>query len=360
MARLKRFGLALPVPLQEWAFRGPLRHAVSRIESSARLRGIDWEGTRAFSEEVNTLPAIWLNVRGRDPQGVVSSGAEYERLLAEILTRVTGWRDRSTGQKVISRAWPREELYRGVAVELAPDIVLEPALDRGYSYTFLSSGGRPGPAPTEEARQQIVDAGERGEQIAYVELATATASLSPVTGRTAFLLGGLIGLLGLVFVFWTELISFDLSSGRALGLTFAICATLSASLGNIVAARNQRSGLPVLQSNTLGMTYGTIFTLLLVLFQGTKLTFDPSAPYVISLVYLALFGSVIAFGTYLTLLGRIGPGRAAYVSILFQIVALVLSTIYEDLIWNLQAVFGVILILAGNVIALSKISTRTK
>jgi drug/metabolite transporter (DMT)-like permease len=178
--------------------------------------------------------------------------------------------------------------------------------------------------------------------------------------RLRVILGGLIGLLGLVFVFWSELRSFDLSSGRALGLTFAICATLSASLGNIVAARNQRSGLPVLQSNTLGMTYGTIFTLLLVLFQGTELTFDPSASYIISLVYLALFGSVIAFGTYLTLLGRIGPGRAAYVTILFQIVALALSTIFEGLIWNLQAVFGVVLILAGNVIAVSKIATGTK
>jgi drug/metabolite transporter (DMT)-like permease len=178
--------------------------------------------------------------------------------------------------------------------------------------------------------------------------------------RLRVILGGLIGLLGLVFVFWSELRSFDLSSGRALGLTFAICATLSASLGNIVAARNQRSGLPVLQSNTLGMTYGTIFTLLLVLFQGTELTFDPSASYIISLVYLALFGSVIAFGTYLTLLGRIGPGRAAYVTILFQIVALALSTIFEGLIWNLQAVLGVVLILAGNVIAVSKISTGTK
>jgi drug/metabolite transporter (DMT)-like permease len=69
---------------------------------------------------------------------------------------------------------------------------------------------------------------------------------------------------------------------------------------------------------------------------------------------------VIAFGTYLTLLGRIGPDRAAYVTILFQIVALALSTIFEDLIWNLQGVFGVILILAGNVIALSKISIGTK
>lgn len=144
------------------------------------------------------------------------------------------------------------------------------------------------------------------------------------------------------------------------GLTLAAYATLSASLGNIVAARNQRSGLPVLQSNTLGMAYGTGFTILLVVFQGTELTFDLSASYIISLAYLALFGSVIAFGTYLTLLGRIGTDRAAYVIIFYQIVALALSTIFEDLIWNLHGVFGVILILAGNVIALSKISTKTK
>lgn len=178
--------------------------------------------------------------------------------------------------------------------------------------------------------------------------------------RPRVILGGLVGLLGLVLVFWSELRSFDLSSGRALGLILAVCATLSASLGNIVAARNQRSGLPVLQSNTLGMTYGTGFTILLVLFQGTELAFDPSASYIISLAYLALFGSVIAFGAYLTLLGRIGPDRAAYVTILYQIVALALSTIFEDLIWNLQGVFGVILILAGNVVALSRISAGPK
>ncbi len=177
--------------------------------------------------------------------------------------------------------------------------------------------------------------------------------------RPRVILGGLMGLLGLVLIFWPELRVFDLSSSKSLGISLAICGMLLASLGNIVAARNQRSGLPVLQSNTLGMTYGAGLMILLVLFQGTKLTFDPSASYIISLIFLALFGTVIAFGTYLTLLGRIGPDRAAYVTILFQIVALALSTIFEDLAWNLQGVFGVILILAGNVIALSKISTRT-
>ena len=178
--------------------------------------------------------------------------------------------------------------------------------------------------------------------------------------RPRVLLGGLIGLFGLVLVFWPELISFDLSTGRALGLILAVCASLSASLGNILAAYNQRSGLPVLQSNTLGMTYGTVFTVLLVLFQGTELTFDPSASYILSLVYLALFGSVIAFGTYLTLLGRIGPDRAAYVFILYQIVALSLSTLFEGLSWNLLGVLGVLLILAGNVIAVTRMSPKTK
>jgi drug/metabolite transporter (DMT)-like permease len=177
--------------------------------------------------------------------------------------------------------------------------------------------------------------------------------------RPRVILGGLMGLFGLVLIFWPELMIFDLSSGKSLGIFLTICGMLLASLGNIVAARNQRSGLPVLQSNTLGMTYGAGLMILIVLFQGTKLTFDPSAPYIISLIFLALFGTVIAFGTYLTLLGRIGPDRAAYVTILFQIVALALSTLFEDLTWNLQGVFGVILILAGNVVALSKISTRT-
>ena len=187
-----------------------------------------------------------------------------------------------------------------------------------------------------------------------------SATLLKDSIRPRVILGGLIGLSGLVLIFWPELRIFDLSSGRALGLVLAIGATLAASLGNILAAYNQRSGLPVLQSNTLGMTYGTGFTILLVLFQGAELTFDPSASYIISLAYLALFGSVIAFGTYLTLLGRIGPDRAAYVNILYLIVALALSTLFEDLIWNLPGVFGVILILAGNVIALSKLSTGIK
>jgi predicted AlkP superfamily phosphohydrolase/phosphomutase len=142
--RVKQMGYALPAALQEWAFRGPLRHLLGPLESTARLGGIDWARTRAFSEEVNTFPGIWLNVRGREPQGTVDPGAEYERLREEILARLTGWRNLDTGEAVVARAARREDVYHGPAVDDAPDIVLEPALDQGYAYTFLSSRGRPG------------------------------------------------------------------------------------------------------------------------------------------------------------------------------------------------------------------------
>jgi predicted AlkP superfamily phosphohydrolase/phosphomutase len=144
--RVKRLGLALPAALQEWVFRGPLRHLVGRLESGARLGGIDWAGTQAFSEEVNTFPALWLNVRGREPEGTVEPGKEYKALRSEILSRLADLRHPETGARVVSRTWRREELYSGPAVELAPDIVLEPALDRGYAYTLLASGGQPGSA----------------------------------------------------------------------------------------------------------------------------------------------------------------------------------------------------------------------
>lgn len=166
------------------------------------------------------------------------------------------------------------------------------------------------------------------------------------------LTGALIGIFGLTLVFWPELRTFSLTSNRALGLALALGGTISASLGNILSARNQRYSLPVVQTNMFGMAYGTIYMFLFAILRGADFRFEPTSGYILSLLYLALFGSVIAFGSYLTLLGRIGPDRAAYVTVLFPVVALTLSTLFEGMRWNLSAFVGVILILAGNLIAL--------
>jgi drug/metabolite transporter (DMT)-like permease len=171
---------------------------------------------------------------------------------------------------------------------------------------------------------------------------------SPIRGRV--LLGSLVGILGLALIFWPELVGLDLAGGRVLGLVLGLGSAVSASIGNIVSARNQRAGLPVIQTNAYGMLYGSIFTMAFALVRGVEFSFDMSAGYIGSLIYLALFGSVIAFSTYLTLLGRIGADRAAYVTVMFPLVALVLSAIFEGLQLNVWQFVGVALILLGNVI----------
>ena len=168
------------------------------------------------------------------------------------------------------------------------------------------------------------------------------------------LVGGALGMVGLVLLFWSEMASTDFSGPVIIGMLFSFAATYLASLGNILSARNQRYKLPVVQTNAFGMAYGSLAMALVVLVSGTSITIDLAAPYLLSLVYLALFGSVIAFGCYLSLVGRVGAGRAAYVTLLFPVVALGLSTIWEGYAWSVPGVCGIVLILFGNYLAMAR------
>lgn len=173
---------------------------------------------------------------------------------------------------------------------------------------------------------------------------------TPVEGKV--LLGGGLGLLGLTLLFWPEVARFDAAGSNLLALVYCFVATYLASLGNILSARNQQQGLPIIQANAYGMGYGALLMLLIALLCGAPLTIEPTFMYLSSLLYLALFGSVIAFGCYLSLVGRIGPGRAAYATLLFPLVALLLSTLWEDYQWTPPAVAGIGLILGGNSLVL--------
>lgn len=163
-----------------------------------------------------------------------------------------------------------------------------------------------------------------------------------------------LGLIGLILVFWDDLAALDFTSGPMVGLGLSIIATYSASLGNMASLRNTRAGLPVIPVNALGMAYGAVFMTVLALLRGAPFSFDFSPGYVGSLLYLAIFGSVLAFGFYLTLLGRIGADRAAYAAVVFPIVALIISTFLEAYVWTAPAVIGVVLILGGNILAVAK------
>lgn len=166
------------------------------------------------------------------------------------------------------------------------------------------------------------------------------------------IIGGFLGVIGTGLVFRQDLAQFSFSDSRVLGIAFAIAGTYLASLGNITSARNQKAGIPVIPSNAIGMTYGSIAMMAIAFLSGKDFSFNTSISYVGSLLYLALFGSVIAFGAFLTLIGRIGASRTAYVSVVAPVIALIISTIFEDYTWTTSSLSGAALILVGNVVAL--------
>jgi drug/metabolite transporter (DMT)-like permease len=166
------------------------------------------------------------------------------------------------------------------------------------------------------------------------------------------LFGGALGIAGIVTLFAPQVSELSLTDSVVLGSALAVLSALVASFGNMVSQAAQKSGLPVVQSNAWGMFYGAGFTGLYAVSQGQAFNFDLSAGYVVSLAYLTIFGSIIAFGAYLTLLGRIGAHKAGYSMVMFPVVALVFSVAFEGLKIDVATVVGVILVLLGNLFVL--------
>jgi drug/metabolite transporter (DMT)-like permease len=172
--------------------------------------------------------------------------------------------------------------------------------------------------------------------------------------KRATLLGAILGVIGILLVFLPEFSRESGNGDATLGLTLALIGAVSASAGNLLVSRNHRAGLPVVQMNTFGMFYGALMVAGYALVAGQPFVFDWSARYVLSLAYLALFGSIIAFGAFLTLIGRIGADRAGYVTVAIPVVALLFSALFEGLQWHLSLIAGMLLCLAGNVAVLRK------
>lgn len=171
------------------------------------------------------------------------------------------------------------------------------------------------------------------------------------TPISANVLGGaLMGLAGIGAIFWPQLSAFNLESAAILGLGLSLMAVALASTGNMLAAVRQREGFPLVESNFWAMLYGGGFTAFYALLSGDLPQFDLAFPYVSSLIYLSLMGSFAAFWAYITLIERIGLAQAGYALVVTPIVALGLSTVFEDFQWTTLALTGVGLCLAGNIL----------
>ena len=166
--------------------------------------------------------------------------------------------------------------------------------------------------------------------------------------------GAFLGTVGICVLFGPRVSEVSLSDGIFYGSMLAVTSALLASFGNMASQSAQKARLPVVQSNAWSMLYGCAFTAVLAFMGGHEYTFDWSFGYVFSLAYLAIFGSVLAFGAYLTLLGRIGAHKAGYVTVMFPVVALILSILFEGLRLDPGLVAGTCLVLAGNLLVLAK------
>jgi drug/metabolite transporter (DMT)-like permease len=168
------------------------------------------------------------------------------------------------------------------------------------------------------------------------------------------LIGAGLGIVGIVTLFAPQVSEVSFSDEVFYGLILALLGALTASIGNMLSQGAQKRALPVIQANAWGMLYGAMLTAVIALLRGQPFTFDATFTYIASLAYLAIFGSVVAFGAYLTLLGRIGAHRAGYATVMFPVVALILSILFEGLGLDMSIVLGTVLVLLGNLLVLKE------
>ena len=173
-----------------------------------------------------------------------------------------------------------------------------------------------------------------------------------ISGRV--LVGAVLGIVGIIILFAPRIQSVSFDDGVFFGCLLAVTGALSASVGNMVSQASQKRALPVMQGNAWGMFYGAMITAIIALVSGHEFNFDGTFTYIVSLTYLAIFGSVVAFGAYLTLLGRIGAHKAGYATVMFPVVAVILSMAFEGLQLDLPIVTGTTLVLLGNLLVLRK------
>ena len=173
---------------------------------------------------------------------------------------------------------------------------------------------------------------------------------TPITRR--ILVGSLLGIAGIALVFWPEFSHLKSDGDTALGAFYTVLAVLFSALGSIVAQRNQEDHLPLWQSMAWGMLYGSLFSLAVTLALGKDLDFEPTPAYVLSLLYLTILGSIVAFGAYLTLLKRVGAARAGYIGVMVPIVALLVSAAFEGFHWHPLTWAGIAVSVAGNILVL--------
>jgi drug/metabolite transporter (DMT)-like permease len=173
-----------------------------------------------------------------------------------------------------------------------------------------------------------------------------------VTAR--FLLGGVLGLVGVALMFWPEFGRTGNNANTALGALFTVVAVLLSAVGSLAASRNRSRGLPFWPALGYGMLYGAAVAAIVALLQGQSFAMPAVLSFWASLLYLALAGSVLTFACFLTLQERIGPGPTGSIGVMTPLLALVVSMVFEAFRPDLLTLTGATMAMGGNVLMLRR------
>ena len=177
--------------------------------------------------------------------------------------------------------------------------------------------------------------------------------------RPQTILAGLIGAIGLVLLFWRDL-TINYNSDVIQGVGWATTGTLFFSIGNMMSRKNSMYGVNPITANSWGMCIGAIILVTIAGVTGSNFAIPNSPTYIWALIYLAIIGSVVGFSTYLMMVSRIGSDRAAYTTVLFPVVALIMSTLFEGFEWHTTAFLGIAFTIIGNLVMFARFPQRDK
>lgn len=119
----RHFNSNVRLRIKTWLGSNRFDKLKGNVESTLFTSAIDWTKTRAYA--LGAGGNIFINLEGREPEGIVKPGEEYNELVELITSEFMNLVDPETGEKLIRKVWRRNELYSGPYVDKAPDLILE-------------------------------------------------------------------------------------------------------------------------------------------------------------------------------------------------------------------------------------------
>jgi drug/metabolite transporter (DMT)-like permease len=181
----------------------------------------------------------------------------------------------------------------------------------------------------------------------------------PISG--AFKLGSVIASVGVGLLMLQEYRAAAPVGGAdvLLGLSLVLCAVATASVSNVLQVTPRIVRFPTITILAWSMFWGSIGNSIFAFIMDGPPVIDPRPGYIGGVLYLSIIGTVATFPLYFRLIRDIGPGKAAYTSVVIPVVAMILSTLFEGYVWSTLALVGGGLAMLGLVVAMQAPRVRT-